>query len=232
MTGVIAVIPARGGSKRILKKNIKPLMGKPMLAWTIEAAMASGCFDRIVVSTDCEEIAAVAASYGNEIPLHRDNYADDFSSVSQATAYVLEQIEAKGKYTKVAQLMPNCPLRNAEDIRKAISDFDEGNREFQISCFRYGWMNPWWAATLNEDGQPTPLYPEGYEKRSQDLPELYCPTGAIWLANVERLLETRDFYGDGHCFCELPWQSALDIDDMNDWQMAEAFMNAKNTVGS
>lgn len=225
----IAVIPARGGSKRIPGKNIIEFSGKPMIAWTIEAALDSGCFDRVLVSTDDPEIARIASTCGAEVPFLRSRHSDDHAPVSVATKEALQQAMAywQESYHTVVQLMANCPLRNDEDIRQALSAFEQKQRTFQISCFRYGWMNPWWAVTLDETGSPEKLFPEAARQRSQDLPPLYCPTGAIWIARATDFLEAGTFYGNDHQFEELSWQSAVDIDDYDDLAFASAVAQAE-----
>lgn len=223
----IAIIPARGGSKRIPDKNIINFHGKPMIAWTIEAARESQCFDRILVSTDDEKIAKVAIEYGAEVPFLRTSHADDYAPVSEATSAALKQAEGYWKegYSLVVQLMANCPLRSAADVRQAVEQFTTNNRDFQISCFKYGWMNPWWAVQLDSYGQPERLFPETAEKRSQDLPELYCPTGAIWIAKAKKLIASQTYYGPSHVLEPIPWTSAVDIDDYDDLIFAKAVFN-------
>lgn len=218
----IAVIPARSGSKRIPGKNIIDFNGRPMIAWTIDAARESQLFDRIVVSTDDDRIASVARDCGVEVPFLRDDFADDHTPVSDATLHALEQSERHfgESYQSVCQLMANCPIRAADDIVDAYRAFDESDADFQISCFRFGWMNPWWAVRLDDVSRPTWLFPEIIGKRSQDLDELYCPTGAIWLAATQPLKQAGTFYGPDFRFHPLNWQSALDIDDKNDLEMA------------
>ena len=218
----IAIIPARGGSRRLPHKNIMPFEGKPLIAWTIEAARESGLLDRILVSTDNPEIAAVAREYGVEVPFLRDSCADDHSPVSEATLRALDQTEQQlgETYDIVVQLMANCPLRGADDIRRAHNNFVEQDASFQISCFKFGWMNPWWAVRLDEQSRPEPLFPDARQQRSQDLDPLYCPTGAIWIARVESLRHAGTFYGPSHIFFPMDWRSAMDIDDMDDFNMA------------
>lgn len=220
----IAIIPARSGSKRIPDKNIIEFKGKPMIAWTIEAARESRVFDRILVSTDDVNIANVALQYGADVPFLRTEYADDCSPVSKATTAALVQAINywEENYELVVQLMANCPLRSAVDINAAMEAFLKKGREFQISCFKYGWMNPWWAVKLGVDGQPEQLFPETVNKRSQDLPALYCPSGAIWVAKVEKLLEHKNYYGPGYTFEPLSWVSAVDIDDYDDLSFAKS----------
>lgn len=224
VTGRIAIIPARGGSKRIPEKNIIDFEGKPMIAWTIEAAINSKCFDRVVVSTEDEKIAQIARKCGAEVPFFRKTHTDDFSPVSEATLSALKQAISywKEDYHTVVQLMANCPLRTSIDIEAALNAFEESQRTFQISCFRYGWMNPWWAVNIDEKGYPARLFPDALTKRSQDLPELFCPTGAIWIAKVSALMTEGTFYGPEHCFEPMNWESAVDIDDNDDLNFARA----------
>lgn len=228
----IAIIPARGGSKRIPRKNVIDFNGKPMLAWTVLAAIDSGRFGRVLVSTDDPEIAEVAVAAGAEAPFLREQNADDFSPVSAATISALRTAEEYWgeKYSRVVQLMANCPLRTAGDVEASLDHFVRSESKFQISCFRYGWMNPWWAVRLSEAGEPERLFPEAATKRSQDLDPLYCPSGAIWIADRDSLLEAGTFYGPGHRFFPLSWQSALDIDDADDLDMALAIIRGREAV--
>lgn len=220
----IAIIPARGGSKRIPHKNIVPFMGRPMLAWTVDAALSSGQFDKVLVSTNDEEIAQVARVAGAEVPFLRIRHADDHASVSEAVLAALEQSEKHWHkaFEVVCQLMPNCPLRGSDDIRQAMKFFNDNEAKFQISMFRFGWMNPWWAAERNADATARSIFPHALKQRSQDLPPLYCPTGAIWLARSSEFKREKTFYGAGYLVGEIDWQAAIDIDDQDDFAMAEA----------
>ncbi len=218
----IAVICARGGSKRIPRKNIIPFKGKPLIAWTIEAALQSNSFERVVVSTDDKEIADIARHFGAEVPFLRDQYADDHSTVSQVVHHAVEKIG--GNYDVVAQLLPACPLRTADDIKNALNEFD--GQGFMLSVTKYGWLNPWWAHR-DESGQGVPMFPHEIKQRSQDLPEVYCPSGAIWLANVQTFLQEKTFYGPGYRLFPLPWISAVDIDNYDDLEMAELAFNLR-----
>lgn len=224
MSRRIAIILARGGSKRLPRKNVLDFFGKPMLAWSIDAALASQCFDRVLVSTDDPEIADIAICHGAEAPFLRDAAADDKSSSSEATLIALAQAERHWdeSYDVVSQLMANCPLRTAADIRSSIDHFAHVRAPVQISCFRFGWMNPWWAARLDAGGRPDYLFPEARTARSQDLPPLYCPSGALWVAQRDALLSSRSFYTAGHVLHPLDWMSAMDIDDEDDLAMARA----------
>ena len=224
---VLAIIPARGGSKRIPKKNIIPLAGKPMINWTIEAALACPYIDRVLVSTDSHEIKQVAEKAGAEVPFLRVDAADDITPISIATLSALEQAEEFwGRFDIVIQLMANCPLRDTLIITEAIEKFNSDDRVSQISFFKYGWMNPWWAHKIKDDS-PFPMFDEALNKRSQDLEDLYCPTGSIWISSTERLAEFRTFYSPGYRSFVIDWVSALDIDDKDDLLMAEALFTKR-----
>lgn len=224
---VIAIIPARGGSKRVPKKNIREFCGKPMIAWTIEAAKKSGLFDKVVVSTDSPEIAEVSRKYGAEVPFLRDTAADDHSPVSEATLRTILQLEENGEvYDEVVQLFAVCPLRTAEDIQSAYDFFIKQDAPFVLSCFKFVWMNPWWAVTLNDKNEPQWLLQDTL-KRSQDLPDLFCPTGAVWIAKIENLKKEGTFYGKGHIFWEMDWKRAVDIDNHDDVELAKSLKNLK-----
>jgi len=226
----IAIILARGGSKRLPRKNLLDFFGKPLIAWTIEAALESGCFEKVVVSTDDTEIAETAVMYGAEAPFLRNSAADDFSTSSQAT-YVglMQSLEYwPHEYETVVQLMANCPLRDSNDIVASINSFEMNNAPSQISCFKYGWMNPWWAAKIDSKGIPHRIFETTKNIRSQDLPNLYGPTGAIWISKVDDFLVSKDFYMKGHRFEELSLVSSMDIDDESDFEMAKALYILKN----
>ena len=175
--GALAVIPARGGSRRVPRKNIREMHGRPLLAYSVEAALRSGLFARVVVSTDDAEIAAVARALGADVPfLRAPALADDVTPVSRATIDVVDRLEAAGEaYLEVCQLMPNCPLRTADDVVASHRQFTERPAEAQISVARYGWQSPWWAMRRAADGSLDPLFPDAMRQRSQDLPELSAP---------------------------------------------------------
>lgn len=220
----IAVIPARGGSKRIPSKNIMQFRGKPMIAWTIQAALESERFDHVLVSTDSPEIRDVGLELGASVPFLRQGAADDFTPVSEATIAAVRQAEEHWQieFKTIVQLMPNCPLRTSSDISDALDRFHASGTNFQISCFQFGWMNPWWAAQVDGDGRPVPLFPEQRAMRSQDLPSLFCPTGAIWIADRDALIAAKTFYGERHIYFSMPWSRAVDIDNVEDVLFANA----------
>lgn len=227
---IMAVIPARGGSKRIPKKNIIDFFGKPLIAWTIEAAKETRLFKRIIVSTDDEEIASISRAYGAEVPFLRDKFADDHSPVSLATIHAVKQAcdYYHEDYDLVVQLMPNCPLRRSHHIVESVQYFMSHRYPFQISCFKFGWMNPWWAFKLDENGRPHFFFTDTLKKRSQDMDSLYCPTGAVWVADKSQLFMQNTFYGEPYVFYPISWTAAVDIDDTEDLKMAKAVYLMEN----
>jgi N-acylneuraminate cytidylyltransferase len=226
----LAVIPARGGSKRLPRKNLVDFAGKPMIAWSIEAAIGSSLFDHIIVSTEDDEIANTALAWGAEVPFRRQRQFDDHAPIAAATIHALEQTCSylDEEFDTVVQLMTNCPLRDASDIISAVRAFEQNDRSFQISCSRFGWLNAWWAVRLTAGGYGEWLFPGTIDQRSQDLPPLYCPTGAIWIARAAALIASGTFYGPGHRFEPLPLFSAIDIDDEQDLAFARSAYAVKH----
>jgi N-acylneuraminate cytidylyltransferase len=160
------------------------------------------------------------------VPFLREGLSDDFTPISAVTIAVLDQLHRYNgeRHAVVVQLMANCPLRGAADIRAAIEQFEQAEAPFQISCTRFGWLNPWWAFQRDEKGHAAWQHPEALVARSQDLEALYCPTGAIWIARTDALAESGTFYGPGHRFEPLSWESAVDIDDADDLAFARAVL--------
>lgn len=229
MTNDIAIIPARGGSKRIPRKNIIDFNGKPMIAWTIEAALETGLYSKVLVSTDSKEIAEISTRFGAEVPFLRTGNYDDITSVSEATCGALVQAEKYWniKFDTVTQLMANCPLRTAKDITSFATEFNRKDTNFLLSCFKFGWMNPWWAFKLNDQNNHTFLFPDALKQRSQDLDDLFCPTGSIWMADSKALKREKTFHGVNKQFVQIDWIAAVDIDDEDDLRMA--MLIAKNS---
>lgn len=212
----LAVIPARGGSIRIHRKNIKDFRGHPLITWTISAAKESGMFDRIIVTTDDYEIARVANVYEAEVYNRDPELADEHTPVSKATLDVAKQYP---EYDNVCQLLPTCPLRDAEDISQSYHYFVAHDQIGSlISVTDYGWQNPWWAVTSSFQH----INLEAVHKRSQDLEKLYCITGAVWWIGREHLLEHETFYTGHERPFIMDWAHGIDIDTMDDWELATA----------
>lgn len=219
----LAVIPARSGSKRIPDKNIHPFAGRPLLAWTVCHALESGVFDRVYVSTDSERYAEIARQWGAWVPFLRDAGADDFSGVAQVVARETERIEAlEGvAYDNVAVLQPTCPLCDAAAIRRVYDEFVRRDEDMLTACYPYSYGNPWWAMELSEDGRGRFRFDSPDQSRSQDRPQLYCPTGAVAFAKVAAFRRDPSPYSPGRGFCPISWQQGFDIDEPDDLKMGE-----------
>ena len=224
----LAIIPARGGSKRVPRKNIREMCNKPLISYTIMAACQSKLFSRVVVSTDSEEIADIALHCGAEVPfIRKTELADDFTPVSLVTLDALNALDPDGfEFDLVAQLMPNCPLRDHADVISSHNRFIMGNAPSQISVVQYHWLNPWWALAGDDKNNFSFIFKEKSKTRSQDLKELVCPTGAIWWSHANVLKKERSFYGEGFDTWEIPWLHAIDIDTEDDWKIAEFIMKS------
>jgi N-acylneuraminate cytidylyltransferase len=197
------------------------------MAYTIDAALQSALFEQVVVSTDDEEIAAIARAAGASVPFLRAAVlADDGTHVSAVTADALCRLDPDRRFSAVAQLMPNCPLRHADDVRASFAAFERSEAPAQLSVTPYGMQNPWWASELSADGVMKPVFPDRMTQRSQDLPELYCPTGAIWWARADVLRTEKTFHVAGRTGWVMPWERAADIDTEEDWRLVEQLMQA------
>ena len=221
----LAIIPARSGSKRIKNKNIKIFKKKPLIYWTIKAAQESKVFDYIYVSTDSLKIKKIAEKFGLNVPFLRPKeFADDKTSVEKVTIKAIHDIKnyKKLKFQNVVQLMPNCPLRDANDIKIHLNNFLKKKYHFQISCMTTLGSNSWWSFYYDKK-KIKRLYPKFLKKRSQDLPTLYTPTGAIWIAKVDKLIKEQTFYNKFTNHCKINWYSGIDIDHKEDLQLINNF---------
>lgn len=219
------VIPARGGSKRIPKKNIVDLNGCPMIVWTIKFALEVGIFERVLVSTDDPEIMAIAVKAGAEVPFLRRTANDDVSPVSLATwSAVTELIEMTGtEPTYVSQLMPNCPLRSVDTVSEMIEFQDKNKINSLISASNYGWLNPFWAHDA-QTGEK--IFPKYQMTRSQDLPKLLVPNGNLWRASWWGLREYKSFYMPDYKLFRIPIQESIDIDEVPELEFARVVHKA------
>ncbi len=216
----ICLIPARGGSKRIPKKNIVDFMGKPLLAYTIEAAKNSGLFgEHIYVSSDLEEILAVAQKYGAKMLKRPDKYSGDTASLEDVTLHLLEQVGASN-FESLCMLMPNCPLRTGEDIAGSHKEFLEKKANCMMSVLEYHWLYPFWA--LQEKNNTLEFFfGDQYLTDSKNLPKVYCPSGAIRWVTVGNFLKEKKYYGKTITKYVLPFERGVDIDTYEDLEMAK-----------
>jgi CMP-N,N'-diacetyllegionaminic acid synthase len=222
---ILAVIPARGGSKGIPRKNIKPLMGKPLIGWSIDAAKQSSCIDRIVVSTEDEEIASVARELGADVPFMRpaELAADD----TPGLAPVLHAISQLTDYDWVLLLQPTSPLRTAEDIDGIWHFCQERGAPSAVSVCEVG-KHPYWMYQCDAAQRLEPLIKERPDvTRRQDLPPAYALNGALYLARIDWLLEQQNFIGPETLGYIMPPERSVDLDTPQDWRWVEFLMLGK-----
>lgn len=221
---VLAVIPARGGSKGVPRKNVRLLGGKPLVAWTIEAALAATQVDRVIVSTEDEDIAEIARRWGAEVPFQRPmEFAQDETPGIDPTLHALQWLETHEQYRPeyVLVLQPTSPLRTAGDIDAAIRLAQDRQADSVISVCP-ALHHPYWMKRLTADGRLVDWLSEQprYERR-QDLPPLYALDGAIFLGRTEVVLAQRSFYTDRTYAYVTPLERSLDIDTPWDLHVAE-----------
>lgn len=216
-----AVIPARGGSKRIPRKNIRPFCGKPMLAWSIEAAQKSGCFDRIIVSTDDAEIAAVALQYGAEIPFMRpDRLSDDYTGTTAVIQHAVEWLIAHGDdVSEACCLYATAPFVTARDLRQGHELLLQSGAEYVFSITSYPFPIQR-ALRVTEQGRVALFQPEHADTRSQDLEEAYHDAGQFYWGTREAWLGAKAIYADHSVPIVLPRYRVQDIDTLEDWERA------------
>lgn len=223
----LAVIPARGGSKRIPRKNIKPFCGKPMIAWSIEAALASGCFDEIIVSTDDTEIADVGKTYGAHVPFMRPaELSDDHSGTVPVIRHSIQwYIDAGARPEHICCLYATAPFVTAEDIRTGLHTLEQSGGDYAFSVTSYAFPIQR-AIRLTQEGRVEMLNPEYFNTRSQDLEEAFHDAGQFYWGRAEAWLQERIIFAPGSLPVLLPRHRVQDIDTPEDWTRAEWLFKA------
>lgn len=229
-TCILAVVTARGGSKGIPGKNTVPLAGKPLIAWTIEAATAARSVSRVVVSTDSEEIARVSRKWGAEVPFLRPpELARDDSPHVPVVIHAVQWMERHEglKPDYVLLLQPTSPLRTAEDVDSVCALAAKKDADSVVSVCEAS-QHPYLMKTVLADGRMKDFIPkpEGYLRR-QDLPLAYLLNGSIYLVKRNILLSKQTFYTDRTFAFVMPIERSLDIDAPADLQQAEAILKAR-----
>lgn len=220
---MIAVIPARGGSKRIPRKNIRPFAGKPMIGYSIECARRVGVFDRVVVSTDDEEIAAVARGFGAEVPFMRPAaLADDHAGTTEVMAHAVEWFNGRGEPTSaVCCIYPTAPFIRSEDLKEGLRVMQTGRWRYVFAATRFA-APVYRAFRRNNDGGLEMLFPENYAMRSQDLPEVLHDAGQFYWGRPEAWLSRAQVFDRDSTVLPVPRWCVQDIDTEEDWECAEA----------
>jgi N-acylneuraminate cytidylyltransferase len=224
----LAVIPARGGSKRIPRKNIKLFNGKPMIAWSIEAALNSQMFDQVLVSTDDDEIAEVARQYGAQVPFIRPaTLADDHTGTSAVVRHAINWVQQhqwhldQGPLSIVACIYATAPLLTASLLRQAMALWSERPElHYIFSGCRFSF--PIQRALYRDaTGAVAPVQADAIGQRSQDLPETFHDAGQFYLGKVQSWQDAAPVFSASSYLFELPQHLVQDIDTLADWQRAE-----------
>ena len=224
----LAVIPARGGSKRLPGKNIRDFAGKPMLTWSVETALESGLFDTVMVSTDSEEIAAVARTAGATVPFLRSaETADDHAILLDVMAEVVDRYDQNGqRFDRLCCILPTAPLLRPSTLKHAAGLMAAGDFDtvFPVVAFSYPIQR---ALRRDADGHTAMRQPEHYASRSQDLEPAFHDAGQFyWMTREVCLSKQPMFAGRAGSFV-IDEMEAQDIDTLTDWRLAELKMQAR-----
>lgn len=227
---VLGVIPARGGSKGIPRKNIRPVAGRPLIAYTIEAARKARSLSRVIVSTDDPEIAEVGRAWGAEVPFLRPaELAGDDTPGPETAIHAVEWLRGhEGRAPEyVMTLNPTSPLREAQDIDAAVAIARRHDADGVVAVCEVK-HHPYWTRAITPDGRLTTAVPTDrpYESR-QELPPMYALTGAIFLVKTAVLLAVRNYYTDRTYAYVMPPERALDVDTPWDLRVLEALLRAE-----
>lgn len=217
----LAIIPARGGSKRIPKKNIKPFLGKPIIAYSIEAALKSEIFDEVMVSTDDPEIVKIALQYGAKVPFLRSNEnANDYAVLADVILEVINQYTALDKhYNNVCCLLPTAPFVTSYKLKKAYSVFKDKNYDSLFPVLEYSF--PIQRSLKIEDNKVKMVWEEHLNTRSQDLESRYHDSGQFYWVKRNNFLEEKKLFTSNTGSYIISHLEAQDIDNDVDWKLAE-----------
>ena len=217
----LAIITARGGSKRIPRKNIKEFNGKPIMAYSIEAAVGSGVFDKVMVSTEDEEIAEIGKHYGAEVPFYRsEQTAGDFATTTDVLNEVIAEYEKRGeKFDIIACIYPTAPFITSERLKNAVEMLKNSDAESLIPVVRFSF--PPQRAMEIQDGLLVFRQPEYMNSRSQDLTPHYHDVGQFYVFRTEGFKKNQRIMAGKILPIELPETEVQDIDNPVDWQLAE-----------
>lgn len=217
----VAIITARGGSKRIPGKNKMDFLGNPIICYSIEAALASGIFDEVMVSTDDEEIAEIARKAGAEVPFMRsEKTANDYATTDDVLMEVLEEYEKRGKnFSYMACIYPTAPFVTPQKLQDAMQILKENQASGVMPVVRFSF--PPQRGMAIRDGRLDYCYPENAAKRSQDLEPMYHDCGQFYIYDVVKYRACRGDLPNGYLPIEVPELEVQDIDNMSDWKLAE-----------
>lgn len=222
----LAIVPARSGSKGLKDKNIKELGGMPLLAHSVQAALKSGEFSHVMVSTDAQLYADIAITHGAEVPFLRDaSSASDVASSWDVVREVLEKYQQMGiTFDTVTLLQPTSPLRTAQDIQQAYALFRERTATSVVAVCEME-HSPLWSNTLPENLSMNGFLSNATNRQRQQLSTYYRINGSIYIVDVKHFLEGKDIYGPGSFAYVMPAERSIDIDTALDFLIAETVLN-------
>lgn len=217
----IAIIPARGGSKRIPRKNIRLFSGQPIIRYSIDAALAAGIFDKVMISTEDKEVAKVAASLGGEVPFLRSGKTStDVASLADVLEEVIAEYKKRGEYfTYFCCILATAPFIRSERLVQAMRFLKKSGADSVVPVVRYGY--PIQRALKIEDNRLKMVWPENYAKFSNDLMPTYHDCGQFYCMRVEAFLRQKKLFAEYTIPVEIPESEVQDIDNEEDWKVAE-----------
>lgn len=222
---IISIIPARGGSKGLPKKNILEFAGKPLIAWTIESSLKSKYISKTIVSSDCDEILNISSKYGSEILKRPDELARDTTPTEPVVEHILQNIKDLGNYSYLVLLQPTSPLRDEKDIDEAISKLIQEKDATALISVKEIDNKILKAFKINNNGYLEGISNNKYPfMRRQDLPKVFMPNGAIYIISINEFLKTKRLFSDNAISYLMNEEKSLDIDTIDDFEKIKNYI--------
>lgn len=227
----VAVIPARGGSKRIPRKNIREFAGKPIIAHSIEVALQSGLFEQVIVSTDDEEIAEVAKKYGAEVPFSRPReLSDDHTGTTEVIAHAINWLQSHGaNLSGVCCIYATAVFIRHEDLKQGLTILEAGNWHYVFSATTFAFPI-FRSFQKNAEGGLEMFFPECFNTRSQDLPEALHDAGQFYWGRPQAWLDHVRIFDKASTVVSIPRWRVQDIDTLEDWERAQIMWHVLQTI--
>ena len=227
----VAIIPARGGSTRIPRKNIRNFAGKPIIAHSICCALQSGLFERVIVSTDDEEIAQIAREFGAEVPFLRPSeLSDDHTGTTEVVAHSVDYLNRQGAGpSAVCCIYATAPFIQPEDLKQGLTILESGDWQYVFSATNFSFPI-FRSFQENVGGGLKMLFPEHFNTRSQDLPEVYCDAGQFYWGRPQSWIDNIRIFDSNSTIVHIPRWRVQDIDTEEDWVRAESMATYLTTA--
>jgi pseudaminic acid cytidylyltransferase len=224
----VAIIPARGGSKRIPKKNIQKMKGLPIIAWTIRSVIKSGIFDRVIVSTDSNQIANISKKYKAETPFTRPkNLSSDYTVTSAVIKHAIKWLEANNcNPENICCIYPTSASISSKDLKKGLKKLKSNKFNYVFSVQKNN-NNIFRSFKKDNKGNLKMIFPQNYKKRTQDLGSVYNDAGQFYWAKTKTWLKQKKIFEGRSSIIEIPRSRSIDIDTLEDWKLAEKIYTLK-----